>query len=280
MPDPRILPVSAPADAAVQVRRMTPEDIPAIVEVLNACQRYGWGDEAYWRWKHGDRPGFDAEDVYVACVGNKVVACVHWAVMPVEIEEGLVLPMSFDGDFAALPGYRGLEAPFRAYLAGEPRLASRGAVLRGGFTSPMLNEKFYRPRFGYEFASSVTGQYRRYLGPGPLAERIAALGEQLLCRPGVRRALAKPLDIELRIERFPVCELVLAATGFHLMRGLAPHAHLHLSMPYSLLTLFAGGPRPGAGTIVRSLLRCRVRAGELLRATPRLFGLARAAVRS
>lgn len=271
--------VHTPTQTQVQVRRMTPEDIPAIVEVLNACQKYGWGDEAYWRWKHGDRPGFNPDDVYVACVDGKVVACVHWAVLPVEIEEGLVLPMSFDGDFAALPEYRGLEAPFRAYLEGEPRLAERGAVLRGGFTSPTLNEKFYRPRFGYEFAASVTGQYRRFLGPGPLAERVSALGERLLARPSLRRALARPLEMELRIDRFPVCQLVLAATGFYLMKGSAPHAQLHVAVPYALLTMFAGGPRPAVGSLVRTLLRCRVRAGELLRVSPRLWGLARAAVR-
>ena len=276
MPEPR----DPAATPAMQIRRMKPQDIPAIVEVLNACQRYGWGDEAYWRWKHSSRPGFDPKDVYVACVDGKVVACAHWAVLPVEIEEGLVLPMSFDGDFAALPAYRGLEAPFRAYLQGEPHLAERGAVLRGGFTSPALNEKFYRPRFGYEFAASETTQYRRYLGPGPLAERISALGERLLSKPGVRRALANPLDIELNIDRFPVCQLALAATGFYLMRGSAPHAQLHLTLPYTLLTLFAGGSRPATGALVRSLLRCRVRASELLRVTPRLWGLARAAVRN
>jgi hypothetical protein len=265
------------SNVPIQIRRMTPRDIPQIVDVLNACQAHGWGDQEFWRWKHVDRPGFEMDDVYVAVAGRKIVACAHWAVRPVEIEPGLVLPMSFDGDFAALPAYRGLEAPFRAYLEGERSLAARGAVLRGGFTSSTLNERFYRPRFGYDFAASVTGQYRRYLGPGPLAERVSALGERLLARPRVRRALANPLDIELTIERFPICLLVLAASGFELMRGASPQASLHLRIPYRLLTMFAGGSRPGTGALVRSLLGCRVGIRELLRVMLRLFGLARAA---
>jgi predicted N-acetyltransferase YhbS len=258
---------------------MRPDDVPAIVKVLNACQKDGWGDEALWRWKHRDRPGFHPEDVYVACVDGKVIGCAHWSVFPVEIEDGLIVPMSFDGDFAVLPEYRGLDAPFRAYLAGEPNLRERGALLRGGFTSPALNEKFYRTRFGYEFAASVTSQYRRFLGPGPLAERIAALGDRLLARPGVRRALAQPLSVELAIERFPVCWLELSAVGFCLMTGFAPRAQLHLQLPYTILTLFAGGGWPGTGTLMRALLGCRMHVTELVREAPRLLALVSGVVR-
>jgi hypothetical protein len=151
--------------------------------------------------------------------------------------------------------------------------------LRGGFTSPDSNEKFYRPRFGYEFASSVTNQYRRYLGPGPLAERIASLGDRLLARPRVRQALSRPLRIELAIERFPVCWLELSAMGFVLMSGVAPGAQLHLHMPYKMLTLFAGGGWPGVAPVTRALLGCRMHASELLREAPRLCALATAVVR-
>ena len=117
------------------------------------------------------------------------------------------------------------------------------------------------------------------IGPGPLAERIASLGDRMLARPGVKRALSRPLRIELAIERFPVCWLELSAMGFVLMSGVAPGAQLHMQMPYKMLTLFAGGGWPGVAAATRALLGSRMHVTELLREAPRLAALATAVVR-
>jgi hypothetical protein len=258
----------------IELREFRPSDEAEIVATLNACQRGAWGAAAHWRWKHRDRPGFVPEDVLVARAGGAVVGCFHGAVLPLKLEEGLVVPMSFDGDYAVLPEHRGRDIPAAAHDRSDERLARRGVVFRGGFTSRELNERFYHKRFGYVFVPGVTAQFRKYLGPGPLAPRVAALGERLLARPALRRALARPFVVDLAIEGFPPCHLEMAGTGFRLERGAAPRPDLCVWLPYALLTVFAGGERPGAAALARLILGGRLRASGLVRSAPRLAALA------
>ncbi len=256
-----------------------PGDDRAIVAVLNACQEGAWGDEALWRWKHRERPGFNPADVVVARKGGEVVGCFHGAVLELKLEEGFTVPMSYDGDFAVIPAYRGRDLAVRAHDRSGAELRARHVVFRGGFTSRELNAKLYHRRFGYVFVPGVTTQFRKYLGPGPLVPRVADLGERLLSRPALRRALSRPLTVDLVIAGFPACHVVLTAAGFRLERGPAVRADLRARMSYLLLTSFAGGEAPGPGTLLHAIGRGELRIGGLVRSAPRLFALALALLR-
>jgi hypothetical protein len=274
-------PPPAASDApAIEFGDYRAGDEGLLVGVLNACQPGEWGDEASWAWKYRDRPGFIADDVVAARSGGKVVGCFHGAVLPLKLEEGLVVPMSFDGDYAVLPEHRGRDIPLAAHDLIDERLRARHVVFRGGFTSRELKERFYHRYFGYVFAPVVTTQYRKYLGPGPLAPRVAALGERLLDRPPVRRALERGLVIDLEIPGFAASNLELSAAGFRLAHGAAAAADLRARIPYWLLTSFAsGGERPRPGAILRALCGGRIRAHGLFRSAPRLIALGLALLR-
>ncbi len=254
-------------------------DEEAIAQVLESCQREGWGDATWWRWKHGHRPGFRDDEVLVARADGKAIGCFHGGVLELKLEAGLHVPVSFDGDFAVLPAYRGHDVAVRAHDLTDERLRARHVVFRGGFTSRELNERLYHRRFGYVFVPSVTTQFRRYLGPGPLAPRVKDLGARLLERPALRRALRHPLVVDLEIESFPPCHVVLAASGFRLERGAAESPNLRVRMPYGLLTRFAGGELPPPGVLFHAVGRGELAAKGLLRSAPRVLALALAVLR-
>ena len=251
----------------------------ALAGVLNSCRSGSWGDPAYWRWKHGGRPGFRPADVLVARAGGEIAGCFHGAVFDFKIEEGLAVSMSFDGDFAALAALDGAAVAARAHDATQAELAARGVVLRGGFTTRAENASFFHPRFGYTLAPEVTIQFRKYLGPGALAPRVAELGAQLLARPAVRRALRRPLVIDLTIAGFPPCHAVLAAAGFRLERGAAAAADLRVRLSYLLLTAFAGRDFPHWGVFLHAMGRGELAVSGLWRSAPRLAALAMASLR-
>ena len=141
-----------------ELRDYASGDEKQIVKILSACHPQGWQDEAYWRWKHLSRPGFIQQDVVTAYVDGKMIGCFHGAILPLRLEPGLEVPMSFDGDLAVLPAYRGRGIPTLAHnllIVTDRRLLERGAVLRGGFTSRELNENFYHKQFGYIFVPTV-----------------------------------------------------------------------------------------------------------------------------
>jgi len=243
-----------PPAGEVRLRDHRPGDEPVIAALLDTVQRGAWGDEALWRWRHAARPGFRSEEVVLAMVGDTVVGSFHGAVLPLKLEDGLVVPMSFDGDYAVLPEHRKRDIPVQAHDLTDERLRARQVIFRGGFTSRELNERLYHRRFGYVFVPGVTTQYRKILGPGPLAPRVAALGESVCMRTAVRQALARPMVVSLAIPDFPACHLVLASQGFRLERGPAPAPDVKLRLPYSLLASLGGG-MPPFGVLARAFLK-------------------------
>jgi hypothetical protein len=242
--------------------------------VLNACQAHGWGDEDTWRWKYAARPGFRPEEVVAVHADGRMAACLHSAVLPVKIEEGVEILLAFDGDFAVLPGFRGQGLLFDAYDVTDRRLLARHVSLRGGFTSSELNARFYLKHFGLVFIPSVTTLFRKHLGLGPLRPRVQALGGALLERPRFRAALARrPLTVGLRVEGLPDGHLVLGADGFRLEQGAIRTPDLSVRVPYALLAALAGPPRSLLKVALVSLLRGQLRIHGFLRHAPRLLGL-------
>jgi hypothetical protein len=192
--------------------------------------------------------------------------------------------MSFDGDYAVLPEFRKQDIAIQAHDLTDQRLRVRKVVFRGGFTSRELNERLYHRRFGHVFVPGVTTQYRKILGPGPLAPRVKALGESLGARPAVRRALSQPLEVAIAIPDFPPCYVVLEAHGFRLERGFASGASdgqpdAWLRLPYSLLAALGNGGRPALGPLFRALLTGRLSFRARPSAWPRFLGLALALLR-
>jgi hypothetical protein len=272
----REAPVPPPA---VRLTAYQAGDETALVHLLNGCRGGAWGDETFWRWKHGGRPGFRPADVVVARSAGAIVGCLHSAVLDLKIEEGLTVPMSFDGDCAVLSGAHGDDIAACAHDLSGAEFRARGVVFRGGFTSREQNERFSHRRFGHVLVPGVTTQFRKYLGPGALAPRVAELGARLLARPAFRRALRRPFAVDLAIDGFPPCHAVLAADGFRLERGRAPGADLRARLTYLLLTEFADREFPRPGVVFHAVGRGELAVAGLLRAAPRLVALAVAYLR-
>ena len=245
-----------------------------IVRVLNAAFPTGWGSDRLWRWKHRDRPGFVDRDVVAALDEGEVVGCFHSGVLPVTIDEGLAVPLCFDGDLAILREFRGQGIPVAARDASERRLFAERVPLRGGFTSPELNARLYEPYFDFIFVPSAGLQFRKVLGVGPLRPRVAQLGATLLARPRVRRALARrPLVVDLHVEGLDSSHLVLSAEGFELSPGLAPAAHLSCRVPYGVLASLPDGITALIKAFASAAARGQVRVRGAVRNAPRLAAL-------
>ncbi len=270
---------AGPASTSIEVKTPDLQDyLPGleaeIVRVLDLSQRHGWNSEDTWRWKYSARPGFRPEEVVTAHTDGRMVACLHTAVLPVKLEDGLEILVSFDGDFAVLPEFRRRGLLFDAYDVTDRRLLARHVSLRGGFTSPELNIRFYQKHFGMVFMPSVTTQFRKHLGLGPLRPRVKALGDALLDRPRIRAALAsRPLTVDLRVEGLPDGHLVFAGDGFRLEHGAATTPDLSVRSPYILLATLADSPSSVVKVAIVSLLRGRLRVRGLLRQGPRLLGI-------
>ncbi len=241
-----------------------------VVSVLARVHGGAWGDEDLWLWKHPRRPNFDPRDVWIAYADGEPVGCFHFALLPITLEDGLTLWVSVDGDFAVVPEHRRYGTPIEVIDRTDPEQRRRGAVLRGGFTSEELNDRFYTKQFGQVFVPAVTTQYRKILGPGPLAAKVHALGESLLAKRRVQRALAaRPWVVALEVESFPPCTLTLSGDAFHLERGAHPRPNVRLAMPYAVLPLLADSPGVFAKAVLSGLVKRRVRLAGLVRALPR-----------
>jgi len=256
----------------VELREYASGDEKEIVQILSRSHANGWGDEKFWRWKHVCRSGFVKEDVVVASVNNEMVGCFHGAVLPLTLEAGLEVPMNFEGDFAVLPEYRKLGIPDQAHDLISHRLLERGVMLRGGFTSKELNERFYHKRFGYIFVPTVTTQFRKILGLGLLQQKVEAYGKRLLAHSRVRQALNRqPLMLNLRLENFPPCHIEATEQFIRLREGSSLTSDLDVRLPYGTLGALVQDEVTLARSIILNFLIGRLRIRGLLRKGPRLL---------
>lgn len=266
--------------AGIQLRCYEPEDENRIVSVLNASFPHGWNTEQYWHWKHLERPGFEERDIIVAQVNGETVACFHSAPLPLQLEPGLVVMMSFDGDFAVVPEYRGTGIPRHAHDLMDERLIERGVVLRGGFTSRELNEWFYRPQFGYVFVPTDRMNFRKVLGIRSLANKVESLGQRYLADPALRDAFARrPMIINFTVDTLPRFHLNLSGDAFRLVRGSHNDPHMHVKAPYAVLMSLSMGGRPFLRSVLANLIALKLRVTGLHRVQTSLLKLLWAAIK-
>jgi hypothetical protein len=232
----------------------------------------GWGSEALWRWKHSGRPGFEPEDVVTVRIDGEMAACFHVAVMPMQLEDGLVVSMGVGSEYAILPEHRKRGISLKSFDLIARRLLERRVALRGGFTSRELHRRLYQKRFGHIFAPTVTREFRKILGLGPLRRRLEPVADRLRTRPRLGRALARvPWIIGLDIEDLPVCHLEASGDGLRLNAGRSERSDLEVQVPYQVLTRVADGTPVFLKSALSSFLARRLRIGGFWRSIPRLL---------
>jgi GNAT superfamily N-acetyltransferase len=157
------------------VRTYRAGDDAGIVDLLNAAYPGGWGTVERWRAKHSDRDGFDSRDIYLAELDGRIVGCLHTAMLPIHVADGVTLTLSLDGDLAVHPEARGRSIPEILYTESRRRLYTRGIPLRGGYTETGLWKNFYQPRIGYVSDFDTTVNFKKMLDPDPVRARLLAL---------------------------------------------------------------------------------------------------------
>ena len=261
-------------NAKVELRDYAMGDEDRIVQILSACHAQGWQDEDHWRWKHLNRPGFSQQQVVIACVDGKMAGCFHGAILPLRLEAGLEVPMCFDGDFAVLAEYRGREIPIQAHDLTDRRLLQRGALLRGGFASRELNERFYHKNFGHIFVPMVISRFKKIIGIRPLQRKVEALGTKFLRRSWLHRALKRqPWVVDLQIENFPPCHIEFTERSFSLREGASQQHDFWIQIPYGLLVALNKGLGPSVKSALLNFIGGRLRIRGLLRKGPDLLAL-------
>jgi len=246
-----------------QVRPYAPGDESEITSMLNASFADKWGSQELWRWKHSGRPGFEPEDVMVISIQGRMGASFHSAILPIRLEEGLEVPMCVEGDFAILQEFRSMGLALPAHDLASRRLLASGVILRGGFTSLELNAKFYHRQFGYIFAPTISTDFRKILGLGPLEDKVRRLGDRLLGVRRIRNALrGEAFCVDLTIDGLPPCHLEVTDQAVTLRPGCALRPDVHLTFPYLLLAAArSGGPLRFARALVLQGLTGRIRVG-------------------
>jgi hypothetical protein len=250
-----------PVTSKVWCRSYQEGDETRIAAILGAK----WGDESFWRWRHSLRPNFSPEDVTVTIVDDKVAGCFHGAILPVRLEEGLDVPMCFEGDFAVLPPYRKMGIPVAAHDYADKRLLDAGAILRGGFTTPELNARFYHRQFGYIFVPTMTSAFSKILGLAPLQEKVTQFSERLL-RNGILSEVFRGihLTVDIAIDQFPPAYLDMSEKVVALVPGVAEAPHMQVRIPYSLLVRAQSGPLNLLLVVLRGMPARRIRVKGLL----------------
>lgn len=253
-----------PATSKVWCRSYQEGDETRITAILKVGDAK-WGDESFWRWRHSLRPNFSSEDVTVSIVDDEVAGCFHGAILPVRLEEGLDVPMCLEGDFAVLPQYRKMGLPLEAHDRADKILLDAGAVLRGGFTTPELNARFYHRQFGYIFAPTVTVGFTKILGLAPLQEHVTQLSERLV-KNGILGEVLKGihLTVDIAIDQFPPAHLELSEKALALVPGVAQAPHLQLRIPYGLLVHARRGLFSLSLALLRGMLSGRMQVKGLL----------------
>ena len=134
---------------AVEAHPYTPDSESEVLAILRGAFGPAWGDQAFWRWKYLQRPGFSEHDVRVYRSGGKAIGCWHMAARTLRLGPGLEIAASVEGDYAMHPDWRGIGmGRDPASLKQVRALAERGIVARFAFTSPLLYERIYRPKLG------------------------------------------------------------------------------------------------------------------------------------
>ena len=250
------------------------EDETRIAAILNACHGNRWGNESYWRWKHSLRPDFSPDDVAVSVVDGEIVGCFHGAILPVRLEEGLDVPMCVEGDFAVLPEYRKMGLPREAHDLADKRLLEAGVILRGGFTSQGLNERFYLRQFGYIFAPTETVRFVKILGLDPLQEKVTQLSERLL-KDGVLSEVFKGIHlvVDVTLDQLPPAYLEMSEKSLALVPGVAQTPDMQVGISSGLLARALRGPFSLFLAVLRGMLSGSVWVKGLLRNLPTLCRL-------
>lgn len=291
-PSPAAAPGAAPdAPRGYTVVPHRPELEAGVVRALQAAFPNGWGTPADWRWKQPARPGFLPEDAWVAVAdggdaAGQVIGCYSTTPLPIRLGGGVEVAFSFDGDLAVTPAARGRGVPAAIRDASErwfldPRPGRTRVALRGGFTTPGLNERVYHPLYGLTFVPNTAVEFRKTLGLAPLGRHVEQLGVRALARPRVAAALRRrPLVVNLRVDGLDDASLVLAPDGFRFTPGHAARAHLTVRLPASVLAAARGGVRALTRTLAREAARGQMRVSGLARSGPRLAALAWALARA
>jgi GNAT superfamily N-acetyltransferase len=249
-------------------------DETRIAAILNASHEKAWGNESFWRWKHSLRPDFSPDDVTVSVIDGEIVGCFHGAILPVRLEDGLDVPMCVEGDFAVLPEYRKRGLPLEAHDLADKRLLEAGVILRGGFTSQELNERFYHRQFGYIFAPTETVRFVKILGLDPLRERVTQLSERLL-NSGILSEVFKGIHLiaDVAFDQLPPAHLEMSEKSLVLVPGVAHTPHMQVRIPYGLLIHARRGPFSLFLAVLRGMTSGSVRVRGLLRNLPTLCRL-------
>ena len=245
-----------------------------IVKVLSQVFGTSWNNIEYWRWKHCNRPGFNEREIVTARVDGKLVGCFHGAVLPLKLEPGIVVPMSFDGDFAILPEHRGRHIPARAHDITDRRLKEAGVALRGGFTSRELNERFYNKQFGYVFIPTASINFRKVIGIKSLLYKIEELGDKCIANPDFIKAIEdQPMIFNFEVDGFPPFHLHMSRKAFRLHDSFSDQANVYIKVPYAVIMHVSIGLAPLIKSSVTSLLKGQLRSRGVLRERRRLFKL-------
>jgi hypothetical protein len=243
---------------------------PGILRVLHTGFGEQWGDCAYWHWKNPSRPGFSPLDVTLVTQAEEPVACFHLTLRSLQMGPGVSIPCSGEGDFVIEPRARGRGLPRRGYSFTAASLAERSVVLRTGFSSPELFERFYKPTFGHRMMPTVTAQYRKILSDRLLREKLREFGDGLRSRPRMQRLLEqRPLTVRLEITGFQPCDLILARHGASCTDQGAGRPDLRVRAPYPVLAASRMRRVPGFWVLARNMLLGQVRVRGLMRVLAR-----------
>lgn len=256
---------------AVETHGYRPEAEPEVIALLQGAFGPGWGDGAFWRWKHADRPGFSPLDVRIYRFAGRLIGCWHMAQRNVRLGPGLEIAASVEGDYAMHPDFRGVGMGRDAASLREVRaLAERGIVARFGFTSSTLFERVYRPKLGYRRIRAVTSHYRKLISDKGVQERLRVVGERLRAQGVIQKLVREaPLTVRIDVPGFSPCQLVIEQNSSHCGAVLDREPDLAVRLPLLLLSLRSSVALRAA---LAALLTGRVRIRHAMRFVRRGLG--------
>jgi hypothetical protein len=221
----------------VEAHAYTPDCEPEVLAILHVAFGPAWGDQAFWRWKHLQRPGFCEHDVRVYRSAGTVIGCWHMAERRLRLGSGLDIAASVEGDYAMHPEWRGVGMGRDPASLKEVRLlAERGIVARFAFTSPALFERIYRPKLGYRRIRTVTARYRKLISDTAIRERLQRAGERLSSQGFMRKLVRqRPLSIAIEVSGFRRCLLIMDAQGARCTWEYEVDPDLAVGVPYALI---------------------------------------------